>query len=359
MNSAVRTVSENDDFQVIEGLAYPFKGRDTYGTFFSAKTDFHWDLFPDVQPGKAIRSANGTEVGQEPHFIRPVSYHHGFEPDMGLIRIGGWSPVRIDADGVWVQAQIDKRNKHYAARIKPLLEAGALGLSGDSAEHAVRIDERTLEVLDWPAYGVALTPVESNPLAQLAVRASDVITILAAEATRRDISTEERNAMSDKDFAGPNRSFPITQPGDVAAAAHSLGRAKGDTDSIKAKIIAIAKRKGAAFVAQLPDAWKGDGAAKSGEDVPEADTPATRAGARNSARDVTTLRGAHDSIASVLGMDCAEAYDEGQRSGEDTASQPAVIAVRENVQPTYEELAQRMAARAAEAGLEVVRRITG
>ena len=33
---AVRTVSETDDFRLIEGLAYPFKMRDTYGTFFSA-----------------------------------------------------------------------------------------------------------------------------------------------------------------------------------------------------------------------------------------------------------------------------------------------------------------------------------
>jgi len=167
--AAVRTVAETDDVRTIEGLAYPFKGRDTYGTFFSARTDFHWDLFPDTIPG-AVRS--------DPLFIRPATFHHGFEPDFGLSRIGGWSPVRTDDDGVWVQAQIDKRQKYYATRLGPLLDANALGLSGGSAEHSVRIDQKTGEILEWPAYELALTPVESNPLAQLATRAGDTLRIV-------------------------------------------------------------------------------------------------------------------------------------------------------------------------------------
>ena len=156
---AVRTVSETDDVRVIEGLAYPFKGRDTYGTFFSARTDFSWDLFPDSMT--------------EPQFIRPLTFQHGFDSDFGLTRQGGWSPVRIDDDGVWVQAQIDKRATYYATRLGPLLDAGALGLSGGSAEHSVRIDQRTGEVNAWPAYELALTPVESNPLAQIAARSAE------------------------------------------------------------------------------------------------------------------------------------------------------------------------------------------
>lgn len=66
----------------------------------------------------------------------------------------------------------------------------------------------------------------------------------------------DRDKLPDDDFAGPNRSFPIVKPGDVSDAASSLGRAKGNPDTIKAAIIRIAKRKGAAFVAQLPEAWK-------------------------------------------------------------------------------------------------------
>jgi len=263
--SAVRTVSETDDVRIIEGLAYPFKGRDTYGTFFSARTDFHWDLFPDVNP--AVRG------DAAPQFVRPTSFHHGFDPEMGLVRIGGWSPIRTDADGVWVQAQIDKRNAFYATRIQPLLDAGALGLSGGSAEHSIRIDQRSGEILDWPAYELALTPTESNPLAQIAARAGEMVTIIAADATRRDISAAERKKIPAEDFAGPDDSFPIAEPEDVAAAAHSVGRA-ADSDAVKAKIISIAKRKGDAFVAQLPDAWKAP-AAKSAMRFSEAASDAS------------------------------------------------------------------------------------
>jgi hypothetical protein len=70
----------------------------------------------------------------------------------------------------------------------------------------------------------------------------------------RNISQDERDKMPAEDFAGPNRSFPIQQAEDVSAASHALGRAKGNRDTIKRKIIAIAYRKG--FDAQLPDDWK-------------------------------------------------------------------------------------------------------
>lgn len=75
----------------------------------------------------------------------------------------------------------------------------------------------------------------------------------------REISKEERDKASASDFAGKNRSFPILAPEDVAAAAASIGRAGSDnysTDELKRRIIAIAKRKGAAYVAKLPAAWK-------------------------------------------------------------------------------------------------------
>ena len=73
---------------------------------------------------------------------------------------------------------------------------------------------------------------------------------------KRYISDKHREEMDAADFAGPDRSFPIEEPEDVAAAAHSLGRAKGDRDAIKRKIISIARRKGKAFTDRLPDDWK-------------------------------------------------------------------------------------------------------
>lgn len=75
----------------------------------------------------------------------------------------------------------------------------------------------------------------------------------------RFISKKERDSMSDEDFAGKGKSFPINQPSDIAAAVHSMGRA-GDknlsSNSLKARIIAIAKRKG--WTKYLPKAWQGD-----------------------------------------------------------------------------------------------------
>jgi hypothetical protein len=85
----------------------------------------------------------------------------------------------------------------------------------------------------------------------------------------RFISKKERDDADDSDFAGKGRSFPILKPEDVAAAAHSIGRAGSDNigpSGIKNRIISIAKRKGAAYVAKLPKAWKT-------ADATEADRP--------------------------------------------------------------------------------------
>ena len=76
----------------------------------------------------------------------------------------------------------------------------------------------------------------------------------------------DRDKIPAEDFAGPDRSFPIVTAGDVSDAASSLGRAKGDRDAIKAKIIAIARRKG--FEAALPDTWK-DGDMAKEDEAPE------------------------------------------------------------------------------------------
>lgn len=59
-----------------------------------------------------------------------------------------------------------------------------------------------------------------------------------------------------EDYAGPNKSFPIATADDVASAASAIGRAKGDRASIKRKIVAIAYRKGDAYVSKLPTDWQ-------------------------------------------------------------------------------------------------------
>jgi len=63
----------------------------------------------------------------------------------------------------------------------------------------------------------------------------------------REWSTDMRKALSEGKmkggFAGPDMSFPIASPGDVAAAWSSVGRSK-DPDATMGKIIKIAKDNG-------------------------------------------------------------------------------------------------------------------
>lgn len=71
----------------------------------------------------------------------------------------------------------------------------------------------------------------------------------------------DRDKIPAKDFAGKDRTFPIVTPGDVSDAASSIGRAGSDnydTQTLKANIIRIARRKGPEFVSELPKKWRNE-----------------------------------------------------------------------------------------------------
>jgi len=85
----------------------------------------------------------------------------------------------------------------------------------------------------------------------------------------------DRDAIPAGDFAGTDRSFPIVTPQDVHDAATSIGRAGDDNKSpedLKSSIIRIARRKGAAFVARLPESWKKELGMSDSEKVTDVDT---------------------------------------------------------------------------------------
>jgi hypothetical protein len=74
----------------------------------------------------------------------------------------------------------------------------------------------------------------------------------------------DRDALDDSDFVivegsgdDKKRAFPIVTPADVEDAVQSWGRYKGPTtfEEFKSKLIAMAKKKGPKFVAELPDSW--------------------------------------------------------------------------------------------------------
>ena len=81
----------------------------------------------------------------------------------------------------------------------------------------------------------------------------------------------DRDKLPAEAFAGPHRSYPIVTPKDVHDAARLIGHAD-DPTSVKSRIISIARRKGSAFVAQLPDAWKKELGIDKGDAVTEDET---------------------------------------------------------------------------------------
>lgn len=281
--NAIRTVSETDDIRTIEGLlsfSGQDKGRDSYGTRFSARTDWGLDLHPDGIP---------------------VLMEHGFDPDFGLGPVGRTSPTssfRTDADGVWVQMQLDKRHRYYETRIKPLLDEGALGISQGSAEHSVRI-ARDGEVLAWPLHEVSLTPTNSNWFNTIAARTEGFVRIVASRATNAEGKAEgppeggkARDEIPAEDFAGPDKSFPIVDQGSVDSAAHLIGKA-ANPDAVKAKVIAIAKRKGL----KIPEAWE------TGADTDKDADDSARSAYRGAAGDVACAAGIQASIAALMGCE--------------------------------------------------------
>ena len=105
-----------------------------------------------------------------------------------------------------------------------------------------------------------------------------------ADAVKRDVRPEvgggvDVDKLPAEDFAGRGRSYPIHTPGDVSDAASSIGRAGPDnysSNKLKANIIRIARRKGDAFVAELPESWKeelGMKKAADGTEVEKAKKP--------------------------------------------------------------------------------------
>ena len=264
MDNAIRTVAEDDDTLTIEGLGIPFGGpfpgnSDSYGTRATKKTDFAWDLFPDRKP------SDSDDVPAR--FLRPLTYQHGFDDVIGLHRLGGWSPMRIDKMGVWVKAQLDKHDEYHGA-IRELLDGHKLAFSSSSVEHWADIPADG-DWRSWPAIEMALTPTESNPWAQIAARSGAFLlritgvraTDKSGKATGPDEGGKPREEIDAEDFAGPDKSYPIVNQASVDDAASLIGKA-ADPDAVKAKIIAIAKRKGLT----IPDAWQARSAFRTASD---------------------------------------------------------------------------------------------
>ena len=95
---------------------------------------------------------------------------HGTDPKIGQKRIDdGWGSLVVKDAGVWMEAQLAKRNE-YEEAIRRLAEKGKLGLSSGTANHLVQREESkegpdgVTEIKQWPlGLDGSLTPVPAEP----------------------------------------------------------------------------------------------------------------------------------------------------------------------------------------------------
>lgn len=133
---------------VLEGLAIPFGSpskKDLQGEFFTPSTDYHLEWFP----------SDG----------RPVLYHHRLDEDMRTGLIGRQTSHKIDADGIWVEVQLEKRSK-YLEMLRRLLDKDALGFSSGALPSPVKT-AKSGEILSWPWVELSTTPTPASADARI------------------------------------------------------------------------------------------------------------------------------------------------------------------------------------------------
>ena len=112
---------------------------DLQGEFFSPRTEFCLDWFQD----------------------RPVLYHHGLDGQAGLRKIGSIKTVDTDDLGLWVQAQLDLRDR-YANAVYDMVKTKEFGWSSGSVDHLVKIAPNG-EIAVWPLIEGSITPTPAQP----------------------------------------------------------------------------------------------------------------------------------------------------------------------------------------------------
>jgi len=113
----------------------------------------------------------GTKFVWSPRETRPVLYHHGLDEKLGKTFLGsGWTQVKVDEVGLWVETQLKMRDEYEAAvyglatkRRKD--NRPAMGLSSGTANHM--IEKQPNGRIDlWPVIEGSFTPTPADPREQ-------------------------------------------------------------------------------------------------------------------------------------------------------------------------------------------------
>jgi hypothetical protein len=113
-----------------------------------------------------------TDLGLDWYPRRPVLYHHGLDGDLGPVMIGQIEVMQPDQTGVWVEAQLDMRNR-WARAVLELVGREALGWSSGSLPHLVEVAADG-HIRRWPVVEGSLTPTPAEP------RYTDAVAVKAA-----------------------------------------------------------------------------------------------------------------------------------------------------------------------------------
>lgn len=139
------TIKDLSDDGLFGGFLVVHGSKDLEGEIFTPDTDY-W--LPEGE-GKTF-----------------ALYGHGQDPELGKRRIGEGTLVVKDA-GVWMEAQLERRNE-YEEKIQELARRGKLGLSSGTAAHLVEKEavegKSETRITQWPlGLDASLTPEPAEP----------------------------------------------------------------------------------------------------------------------------------------------------------------------------------------------------
>ncbi|MBN1200615.1 MAG: phage major capsid protein [Anaerolineae bacterium] len=114
----------------------------------------------------------GTDLGLDWYPRRPVLYQHGLDGALGPVMIGQITALQPDEVGVWVEAQLDLRDR-WTRAVLDLVGQEALGWSSGSLPHLVEVAANG-HIRRWPIVEGSLTPTPAEP------RYTDAVAVKAA-----------------------------------------------------------------------------------------------------------------------------------------------------------------------------------
>lgn len=245
---------------------------DSEEDFFNAKTDY------DMKNGDRVT----------------VYYAHGLDPKMKNKRLGAEKgTMRTDEVGIWVQTQLDLRDKWEAA-IHKMVKANKLGWSSGSLPHLVekvQIKEGANWIKSWPLGGdasITPTPAAGPELTAIAPLKSFTFSALQADGQEDpgDGSTADAGAELDNGKVTKQEKEKTMTPEEVAEMVAQAIRENDEENAAKAEAATVqadreaniaqaAFEKGreeaakndtpsndpglsAPYVAKFADAWKYD-----------------------------------------------------------------------------------------------------